>query len=124
VNARRAVIGLLALAAVISCRPDDQRTETLDPLEGVRRRADLPPDVIAHLDSGSAAFRDDRFGAALEHYTRVTELEPDLGAGWFGVYMAQEALGDLEAAEAALERVQEIAPGATIVHEDGPEGGA
>jgi len=123
-NARRAVIGILALAAAVSCRPDDQRTETLDPTEGVRRRADLPQAVVAQLDSGSVAFRADRFEDALEHYTRVTELEPDLGAGWFGVYMAQEALGNLEAAQAALERVQELAPGATIVHDDRPEGEA
>ena len=123
-NVRRALTGILAVAAVLSCRPDDQRTETLDAGEAVRRRADLAPGVVAQLDSGGAAFRDDRFSAALEHYTRVTELAPDLGAGWFGVYMARQALGDLEGAEAALERVRQIAPGATIVHEDRPEGGS
>ena len=53
------------------------------------------------MDSGTSAFRADDIEAALQHYTRVTEIAPDIGAGWFGVYMAAEALGDAEGAAAA-----------------------
>ena len=113
---RHAVVALLVLAAVLSCRPDDQRTDTLDAEQGMMAREDMPPAAVAQLDSGTAAFRADDFEAALRHYTRVTEIAPDIGAGWFGVYMAAEALGDVEGAEAALERARGVVPGATLLH--------
>jgi tetratricopeptide (TPR) repeat protein len=108
---------VLVLAAAVSCRPDDQRTDTLDPEQGMMSREDMPPEAVAQLDSGSAAFRVDDYEAALRHYTRVTEIDPDIGAGWFGVYMAADALGDAELAEEALERARGIVPGATLLHE-------
>ena len=117
-STRQASIAALVLAAAVSCRPDDQRTDTLDPHDGMQARELMAPDVVAQLDSGTAAYRADDFRASLRHYTRVTELDPDVGAGWFGVYMAQHALGDAEAAQAALERARNIAPGATMLHGD------
>ena len=114
---RHAVRVLLVLAAAVSCRPDDQRTDTLDAEQGMLSREDMPPEAVAHLDSGSMAFRADDFAEALRHYTRVTEIGPDIGAGWFGVYMAADALGDAERAEAALERARSLIPGATLLHD-------
>jgi len=113
---RHAWIAVLLLAAAVSCRPDDQRTDTLDPHEGMQARALMAPEVLAQLDSGSAAYRADNFEAALVHYTQVTELDPSVGAGWFGVYMAENALGHMEEAQAALERARGIVPGATMLH--------
>jgi len=113
---RHAVTALLFLAAVLACRPDDQRTDTLDPEQGMMAREDMPPAAVAQLDSGTAAFRADDFEAALRHYTRVTEIAPEIGAGWFGVYMAAEALGDMELAESAMERARGAVPGATLLH--------
>jgi Flp pilus assembly protein TadD len=117
-NARRSVIGVLVMAAAVSCRPDDQRTDSLDPDRAMQTREELPAEVVAQLDSGSTAFRSNDFEAALAHYTRVTEVAPDVGAGWFGVYMAQDALGNAEAARDALERAQSLVPGATLIHHD------
>ena len=111
------MLAVLVLAAAFSCRPDDQRTDTLDPHAGMQARDLMDPAVVAQLDSGSAAYRADHFDAALEHYRRATELEPELGAGWFGVYMGERALGNDDAAQAALERAQGIVPGATMLHE-------
>jgi Flp pilus assembly protein TadD len=117
-STRRVVtFSLLLLAAAVSCRPDDQRTDTLDAQQGMQAREDMPPAAVAQLDSGTAAFRGDHMEAALRHYTRVTEIAPDIGAGWFGVYMAAEALGDVEGAEAALERARGIVPGATLLQD-------
>jgi len=113
---RGLVAALLVLAAVVSCRPDDQRTDTLDAQQGMQAREDMPPAAVAQLDSGTTAFRADDLEAALRHYTRVTEISPDIGAGWFGVYMAAEALGDTERAEEALERARGVVPGATLLH--------
>ena len=114
---RQALTALLVLAAAVSCRPDDQRTDTLDPHEGMQSREDMPPAALAQLDSGTAAFRADDVEAALRHYTRVTEIAPDIAAGWFGVYMAADALGDAELAEEALERARGEVPGATLLHD-------
>lgn len=119
-STRHVVTALLVLAAVVSCRPDDQRTDTLDPDQGMQAREQMPPEALAQLDSGTAAYRADDFEAALRHYTRVTEIAPEVGAGWFGVYMAAEALGDAELAEQALERARAIVPGATLLDEEEP----
>ncbi|MCA9764518.1 MAG: hypothetical protein KC544_15465 [Gemmatimonadetes bacterium] len=110
---------LAALAVTVAagaCRPDDQRTDTIDPNAAMQVRAHWPPEVAAQLDSGSTAFRDDDYETALGHYTRVTEMAPDIAAGWFGIYMAQHALGHTEAAAAAYERAQGMVPGATLLH--------
>ena len=116
-STRRAMLAMLVLAAAVSCRPDDQRTDTLDPHAGMRSRDEMNPAVVVQLDSGSAAYRVDHFNAALEHYRRATELDPEVAAAWFGVYMALHALGNLEEAQAALERAQGIVPGATMLHD-------
>lgn len=114
---RGVAVGLLALGLVVAeaCRPDDQRTETLDP-QGASTRAQLPAEVVEALDSGNAAYRERRFEDALEHYRTATDAAPDEPAGWFGIYMAQSALGDSAAADSALARTRDIAPGATILH--------
>ena len=89
---------VLLLAAVAACRPDDQRTDTMDVQQAIQdQRESLPLEVVAHLDSGSAAFRRDDHQGALDHYTRASELAPDAAAAWFGIYMAQQALGKLKA---------------------------
>lgn len=105
----------LALAAVAGCRPEDQRTDSLDP-QGSQTRAELPPELVTRLDSGTLAFREDDMEAALRHYEAAAEMAPDHAAGWFGVYMVQRRLGNADAAEEALERAQTAAPGATILH--------
>ena len=117
-NTRRLVTALLLLAAAVSCRPEDQRTDSFDADQGMRQREQMPPAAVAQLDSGSAAYRVDDFESALWHYTQVTELAPDFGAGWFGVYMAAEALGDAERAGAALDRARGTVPGATLLHDE------
>ena len=106
---------LLVLPLLTGCVPEDQRTETLD-MQGPATRAQLAPEMVAALDSGSAAYRAEAYDAALEQYRLATELEPDQASGWFGLYMVHSALGNADEAEAALERVRELAPGASIVH--------
>lgn len=110
------VLGIVLGAA--ACRPDDQRTDTVDPRGGITAREDMAPEVLAQLDSGTAAFRADDHERALAHYTRVTELAPELGQGWFGVAMAAEVLGDTAAVAAAMERARNVVPGATLLDPD------
>jgi len=112
---RLTIVSALLLAAAVSCRPDDRRTDSFDPQEAMQHREDLPADVLAQLDSGNAVFRAGDHEAALAHYTKATELAPDLVTGWFGVYMAQHALGNEQAAQAALEHAQSLNPKTTLV---------
>lgn len=107
--------GLVGSVWVVSCRPEDQRTETVDPT-GTQTRAQLPPQVVAQLDSGTAAYREEDYEGALVHYAKATELAPEAAAGWFGVYMVQHRLGRAEEADRALARAQEAAPGASLIH--------
>lgn len=118
------IAGLVLLAVSAgACGPqgDDQETRTLDPA-GEQTRAQLDPEVVEALDSGTVSFREHRFEDALGHYETATELAPDQPAGWFGISMTQEALGDMEAAESAMARVRDLAPGATILHPDDTAG--
>lgn len=114
---RSRVLTLVLLLAAVACQPDDQRTDTMDVQQAIQQeRERLPVEVVAHIDSGSAAFRRDDHQGALEHYTKASELAPDLAAAWFGIYMAQQALGNAAAAEEALGKAQSVEPGATLLH--------
>lgn len=112
---RRSIAFSLVVLALAGCRPDDQRTETIDP-RAQETRAEMSAEAVAQLDSGNAAMRDDAFEAALGHYRRVVELEPDQASGWFGLFMANNALGNGAAADSALERAQGLVPGASLMH--------
>ncbi len=117
---RLAAVVLAASAASCNPAPEDQRTDTMDVPQAVREeRESLPVEVTAQLDSGSAAFRADDYQAALAHYTKATEIAPDVAAAWFGVYMAHEALGDADAAGEALAKAQAVEPGATLIRPGG-----
>jgi len=118
----RALTLVLLLAAAASCRPDDQRTDTMDVQQAIQQeRENLPVEVVAHLDSGSAAFRRDDHQAALDHYTKASEIDPNVAAAWFGIYMAQQALGNTAAADEALAKAQSVEPGATLLHPTGKD---
>ena len=110
---RLLVIGLLLLSA---CKPDDQRTDTIDAEDVKEARAHISPRLVTHLDSGNAAFKARDYQRAKLHYEAVTKIDKDAAAGWFGIYMSELALGDTAAAKAALERAQKHAPGATLIH--------
>jgi len=117
-------LALWAAIALAGCGPagdqGDQRTDSLDPRAGRELRQAMPPEAVARLDSGNAAFRTDDFETARAHYRGVVELVPDAPAGWFGLYLAERALGNADEAQRALDRAREAAPGRSLIH---PEGG-
>lgn len=65
---------------------------------------DLPPPVTVHLDSGNVAYRAGEYEEARRHFRAAVAADTTAAAGWFGVYMAERALGNDAAAEAALQR--------------------
>ena len=117
-TARFVTLGVIlgALAVVPGCRPDDQRTDSVDPVAARQERESWDPAMAAQLDSGNAAIRADEHAVAREHFTRVTEMAPDVAAGWFGLYLAEQGMGNQEAAAAALEQARSLASGATLIH--------
>ncbi|MGD8276686.1 MAG: tetratricopeptide repeat protein [Gemmatimonadota bacterium] len=110
---------LLAVAALAACRPADQTTDTIDVQAGVRARETYPPEVVAQLDSGNAAFKAHDFEEALRHYQAAAEAGPDISATWFGVGMAQHALGNIPAADSAYARAKTEEPGASLLRPGG-----
>jgi Flp pilus assembly protein TadD len=72
--------------------------------------------VLAHLDSGTSAYREGSLEEAGRHYRAAAEADPELAAAWFGIYMVENALGDAEAADSALQKARSLAPGASIIH--------
>lgn len=82
--------------------------------------ADAAPTVelgtSAQIDSGNTAYKAKDYKGALGHYRVATQRQPSLAAAWFGVYMAESALGNAAAADSAMKRVQAIAPGTMGAH--------
>jgi len=114
-RAKGALLLILTLAALGCGRPQDQETGSLDPVRAQQRVEEMPAALRAQLDSGDVAFRARDMDAALRHFEAATRLDEGVAAAWFGVYMAQKAKGNADEALAALERVQKLAPGATLV---------
>jgi len=112
-----ALAGALAACGRGGPLPDDQATGSIDSTAWSEAR-DLPPDVRVALDSGNAAFRAGAYDAAREQYRRAVELGPDQSAAWFGLSMVERQLGNIAAADSAMRRVQELAPGASLLHPD------
>jgi tetratricopeptide (TPR) repeat protein len=114
---RAFVAGAAVLLLTTACQqPDDQETGSISREDVQQARANLAPDVADAIDSGNAAYRDQDYQGALEHYQRAAELDDELAAAWFGIYMAQLALGNTEAANDAMDRAQSLAPEANMIH--------
>lgn len=111
--------GLIALTPACQ-QGDEQRTGSFDADAAQRRRAQLPPEIAAALDSGNEAYRSERYEEARRHYNRALEIDSSTTAAWFGVYMTERALGDDEAAHEALERAGSLSQQEAEVHHPAP----
>jgi tetratricopeptide (TPR) repeat protein len=114
-------LSLTVGTATAACRPADQKTGTINAQQAEKARETLPPEVLAQIDTANEAFRAGDHQAALEHYTKARDMKNDVAAAWFGIYMAQHALGNDSAAQAALAEAQKISPGATLIHPAGTD---
>jgi tetratricopeptide (TPR) repeat protein len=116
---KRLIIPLLAVLVVAgACQRqprDDQQTGSVSAADLQRAREQLSPEVRGALDSGNEAYREGRYLEAREHYQQAVQRDPEAAAGWFGLYMAELALGNAEAAEAAIRRAREAAPRASLL---------
>ena len=94
----------------------DQRTDSVTSAEVLAARADWPAGVSALVDSANAAYTSQDFVQASALYRRAAERGPRLPAVWFGIYMAEHARGNKAAADSAILRAQQLAPGASLIH--------
>ena len=113
---RRTPFVILAVLLAACSPPEDQETGTIRGQDVRQARENLAPELLAALDSGNAAYREGDYQDALAFYQGVVEQDDDVAAGWFGIYMAQLALGNPEAADSAMMRAQDLAPGASLIH--------
>lgn len=114
-------ITLSVITLLPGCGPDDQRTDTAEPDAATQERASWPAPMAAQVDSGNAAVRADDFEAARRHFATATALAPEVAAGWFGLYLAEQELGRAEEAADALERARAIESRASLIHHE-PDG--
>ena len=131
----RPLLVLAVLPFLAACPPEDQRTGTVNQDEVAQA---LSPEARAELDLANVAYRagdarnplnepgvnirEGDYETALSHFERVVEMAPDDATGWFGIFMAQNALGNAEAAEEALAEARSRAPGASLIHDTVPPG--
>jgi hypothetical protein len=117
----RTMAAALALVlAMGACReeeqPTDQMTGDVTP-EAIRQaRADWPAGLSEMIDSANTAYSAQDFTTASAIYRRAAVLAPEITAPWFGLYMAEHALGNTAAADSAMQRAQSLAPGASLIH--------
>jgi tetratricopeptide (TPR) repeat protein len=89
----------------------------MDQRGGTQGVADpLPPEIQLRLDSANAAYRARDYDQALELFTRVAEMAPDLAAGWYGMGMTHGAMGNQAEADSAMMQAHRLAPEIPLDH--------
>lgn len=113
---RGAAVAVLALTLAAGC--GGERSDGRIPLDrgGMDGAEALSPEIQVRLDSANAAYRARDYQRALDAYAEVTRLAPDLAAGWYGLGMTHEALGNPVAADSAMMRVHGLAPEIPLQH--------
>jgi Flp pilus assembly protein TadD len=108
---------LLAAAVVLfatSCKPKSSSENAKVP---ITPSADSAHGALAaatpfqtQLDSGNVAFRAKDYSLARAHFMHATEIDSTNAAAWFGVYMAEDKLGNKAQADYAIKRAQQLNP--------------
>lgn len=108
---------LLAAAVVLfatSCKqnpsPDNAKVPITPPADSVHAAMATPTPFQFQLDSGNVAFRAKDYTRARAHFMRATEIDSTNAAAWFGVYMAEDKLGNKAEADYAMKKAQELNP--------------
>jgi Flp pilus assembly protein TadD len=110
-------LAFVPIAITGGCPGEASVEGTAAPGSGFEATAEaLPPGLQLILDAGNAAFRDGRHAEALNHFSTVVRLDPQLAAGWYGVGITQSAMGNAVAADSAMRQVHALAPDIPLEH--------
>ncbi|MGK7311827.1 MAG: tetratricopeptide repeat protein [Candidatus Longimicrobiales bacterium M2_2A_002] len=112
----------LAVLAAAACgeQQEGQRVELGEEeqaAENQQGRASWPYELEAQVDSANLEYMNEQYQASADRYRALTEEYPEIGTLWFGLYMAENALGNEETAQEALAKANELAPGLGPMHE-------
>lgn len=114
---------MVALAAVglVACGGEEGERVEMGGSQQSETRPDAretwSPELTAAIDSANALYAADDYEGAAALFTEITEDNPDLGVAWFGLYMAERARGNDEAADEALAKAEEFSPGLGRMHD-------
>ena len=103
---RQAAAALVIGVTLGACGPSsrEESAVAIDP-DG----SGLPIALLTRMDSAAEAFTAGDAATAQRLYRGVTDAVPDLAAAWFGLYLAERALGNAAAADTALARAKRAA---------------
>ncbi len=114
---------VLAVAGLVACGGDEAaegdriRLDQEQSQEG--SRADWPEGLADRVDAANGAYSEGRYETAAQMYRDMTAEHPDVGTLWFGLYLSETALGNEDAANQALEKVEEMVPGLLQMQHEG-----
>ncbi len=114
------LVWTVALAGVVACGGEEgERVELGAPQQQERAdaRANWSPELTARVDDANTAYAAGDYQEAADIFRSITEEQPELGVAWFGLSMAERAMGNEEAAAEALARSEELSPGLGRMHE-------
>ncbi len=95
-----------------------------DPLDDMTvARDEIPHEIAVLIDAGNAAFSSGDYETAREHYLEAASRDSTVAAAWYGIAMTERALGNDEAADAALGRLGEMGATAAPHHVAGDSAG-
>src|SRR5690554_366966 len=81
-----------------------------------RARVDWPAGLSETMDRANLAYREGRYDEAADLFREAADAHPDIGSAWFGLYMAEHARGNMQAADSALARAESLTPGLNRSH--------
>ena len=110
---------VVLMIALVGCNAEEgERVELGQEAEQSDQRRDAWPEGVAvQVDSANTLYAAQEYEAAAEIYRGLAEEHDNIGTIWFGLYMAENALGNQEAAMAAMERAESISPGLGMMHD-------
>lgn len=111
-----------ALAGLMACGGEEgERVDLGAQRNGQQERTDAranwSPELRLLVDSANTAYAAGDYQEAADIFRGITEDQPELGVAWFGLSMAERAMGNDEAADAALAESEARAPGLGRMHE-------
>jgi tetratricopeptide (TPR) repeat protein len=112
-----------AAALLVACSGGPEDTAEKVPLTPPEQSTALKGPEHIQLDSGNVAYRAKQYEQALRYYKSAAQLKPDFSAAWFGVYMAEDKLGNKEGAAEAMERAKTLGAAAALHHPTAPDSG-
>lgn len=99
---RRYTAIILLLLACSGTEPDVPPDPGISAEEIRAARAAWPAGFAAAIDSANQAYGAQQFDRAAELFRRAVTMSPEISAGWYGVYIAEHARGNVAAADSAL----------------------